>query len=161
MKKILLFVLILVLTVQLFVPLYMIWERYDILKNGTEVKFEITMYDPYDAFRGRYVSIRARNVSGTGEGRYGVLAVDESGLARVSQVESVRPKEGLYLVSSEEDYFRFPHDRYYMEETLAPKAEKLISESDDVSITLRVKNGKSVISGLYVKDIPIEAYLTQ
>ena len=67
MKKILLFVLILVLTVQLFVPLYMIWERYDILKNGTEVKFKITMYDPYDAFRGRYVSIRARNVSGTGE----------------------------------------------------------------------------------------------
>ena len=161
MKRILLSVLIVALIVQLFVPLYMIWERYDVLKNGVEVKFDITMYDPYDAFRGRYVSIRARNASAAGEGRYGIVEVRDDGIAVITKVSDEIPKEGLYLTSSDEKRFRFPHDRYYMEEKLAPKAEKLISESDDVSITLRVKNGKSVISGLYVKDIPIEAYLTQ
>ena len=161
MKRILLSILIVALIVQLFVPLYMIWERYDILKNGAEVKFDITMYDPYDAFRGRYVSIRARNALAVDEGRYGIVEVRDDGIAVITKVSEEIPKEGLYLTSSDEKRFSFPHDRYYMEEKLAPKAEKLLRLSDNVYITLRIKNGKSVISGLFVDDTPIEEYLTE
>ncbi|MBQ9985989.1 MAG: GDYXXLXY domain-containing protein [Oscillospiraceae bacterium] len=163
MKKILLPVLILALVIQLFVPSYMIWQRYDVLKSGTEVKFDIGLFDPYDAFRGRYVSIRVEDAIATSfvRGRYGILEIDENGFAKISRVESEPPKEGLYLISSEENYFSFPHNRYYMEETLAPEAEKVIGASAEAYITVRIKNGKSVISGMYIGDVPIEEYLTE
>ena len=57
MKKTLLSVLIITILVQLFVPGYMIWGKYDVLKNGQEVKIKVAPIDPYDAFRGRYVSL--------------------------------------------------------------------------------------------------------
>ena len=165
MRKILLPILILVMIIQLLVPSYMIWNRYDVLKNGEEVKFKVSLYDPYDAFRGRYVSIDVDNEWGGlyeySYGRYGVLKVDEKGFAKIESVSEKVPEGKLYITSSDEDYFYFPHDRYYMEETLAPKAEKAIEKVDNAYITVRIKNGKSVISGLYINGIPVEEYVSE
>ena len=36
MKKTLLFVLMLTVIVQIFVPVYTIWEKYDVLRNGAK-----------------------------------------------------------------------------------------------------------------------------
>ena len=163
MKKSLLFVLIITVLIQIFVPAYMIWGKYDVLKTGEEVKIKVAPIDPYDAFRGRYVSLWYDfDLSYEDrQGKYGILEIDEDGFASVGKVVSDEPEEGIYLTSRSEDYFSIPLDRYYMEETMAPKAEQMISEEKEAYVTIRIKGDKSVLSGLYVDDKPVEELLAE
>ena len=163
MKKTLLSVLIITIFVQILIPSYMIWNKYDVLKNGTEVKIKVAPIDPYDVFRGRYVSLWYDNELEylQRQGKYGILEIDEEGFAIVKKAVKKQPENGLYLTSKDDDYFYFPLDRYYMEETLAPKAEEMISEENNAYVTVRIKGDKSVLSGLYIDGKPIEEVLTQ
>ena len=163
MKKTLLSILIVTIVVQIFIPAYMIWGKYDVLKHGEEVKFRVAPIDPYDAFRGRYVSLRYEHDLSYGErqGQFGVLEIGEDGFATVKKVTREQPKGELYLVSKDEDYFNIPLNRYYMEETLAPKAEDMISEEKEAYVTIRIKGDKAVLSGLYIDGNPVEKILTE
>ena len=163
MKKTLLSVLIITILVQILLPAYMIWGKYDVLKNGIEVKIKVEPIDPYDAFRGRYVSLWCESdlYYEQRQGKYGILEVDEDNFATVKKVVKEKPKGELYLTSDDEDYFYYPIERYYMEETLAPKAEEAISEEKEAYVTVRIKGDKSVVSGLYIEDKPVEKFLTE
>ena len=163
MKKTLFSVLIITILVQIFIPAYMIWGKYDVLKNGEEVKIKVAPIDPYDVFRGRYVSLWYDNDLSyeQRQGKYGILEIDEEGFATVKKVEKEQPKDELYLTSQNEDYFYIPLDRYYMEETLAPKAEEMISGEKEAYVTIRIKGDKSVLSGLYIDGKPVEKILTE
>ena len=163
MKKTLLSVLIITIFVQILIPSYMIWNKYDVLKNGTEVKIKVAPIDPYDIFRGRYVSLWYDDGLSyeQSQGKYGILEIDEDGFAMVQKVVKEQPKDQLYLTSQNEDYFYIPLDRYYMEETLAPKAEEMISGEKEAYVTIRIKGDKSVLSGLYIDGKPIEEILTE
>lgn len=163
MKKTLLLVLILAIIVQILVPAYMIWEKYNVLKNGDEVKIKVAPIDPYDAFRGRYVSLWYDDDLSYEErnGKYGILEVDEDGFSTVKKVVKEKPEGELYITSKEDDYFYIPLDRYYMEETLAPKAENMLSEEKEAYVTIRIKDDKSVLSGLYFDGKPVEELLSK
>ena len=163
MKKTLLSVLIITILVQILIPAYMIWGKYDVLKNGEEVKIKVAPIDPYDAFRGRYVSLWYDDGLSyeQSQGKYGILEIDEDGFAMVKKVVKEQPKDQLYLTSENEDYFYIPLDRYYMEETLAPKAEEMISREKEAYVTIRIKGDKSVLSGLYIDGKPVEEILTE
>ena len=163
MKKNIIIAVIATVVLQLFVPLYMIWEKYDILRTGEEVKMRVEPLDPYDAFRGRYVSLRYAYDLEYDErrGRYGILEMDEDGFSKIKMVSKERPENGLYLTDKDDDYFTVPLNRYYMEETLAPEAEKAMADGADAYVTIRIKGDKSVISGLYANGMPIEEYLNK
>ncbi len=163
MKKTLLSILILVIFVQILIPAYMIWGKYDVLKNGEEVKIKVAPIDPYDAFRGRYVSLwYDYDVSyELRQGKYGILEIAEDGFAVVKKVVNEKPEDELYLTSKDENHFYIPLDRYYMEETLAPKAEEMLSGEKEAYVTIRIKGDKSVLSGLYVDGKPVEEILTE
>ncbi len=163
MKKTILSILVLTIIVQIFVPVYMIWGKYDVLKNGEEVKIKINPIDPYDAFRGRYVSLWY-NYDLSYEhrkGKYGILEVGEDGFAVVKKVVKEKPEDVLYLTSENENYFYIPLDRYYMEETLAPKAEKILLGEKEAYVTVRIKEDKAVLSGLYIDGKPAEEILAK
>lgn len=162
MKKFLMPLLIIVFAVQIFVPAYTIWERYDVLSTGQEIRMRVEPLDPYDAFRGRYVSLSFvdNNIMYSyNEGKYGVYETDSEGFAVLSYVTNEKPVGETYLVSQHDNYFRVPLDRYYMEENLAPKAEKALSGNAGAYVTVRVKGDKSVISGLYIDGKPAEEWL--
>lgn len=163
MKKTLLSVLILTIFVQILIPAYMIWGKYDVLKNGEEIKVKVAPIDPYDAFRGRYVSLWYDDdmTYEQRQGKYGILEIDENGFAVVKKVVNEKPEDELYLTSKNENYFYIPLDRYYMEETLAPKAEEMLSGEKEAYVTIRIKGEKSVLSGLYIDGKPIEQVLTE
>ena len=163
MKKTVLLVLILAIIVQIAVPAYMIWGKYDVLKNGEEVKIKVAPIDPYDAFRGRYVSLWYDDDLSYEErqGKYGILEIGEDGFATVKKVVKEKPEDELYITSKDDDYFYIPLDRYYMEETLAPKAESMITEEKEAYVTIRIKEDKAVLSGLYIDDKPIEKLLSK
>ena len=158
MKKLLFLALIAVIVIQLSVPVYMIVSKYVILKTGEEFKFWVNPVDPYDAFRGRYVSLFPQQEA-RGDGRYGLIVVDPNGFARISSITSEKPESGAYVKSSKRSRFSLPIDRYYMDEKSAPKAEALTRQrglEQTAYVTVRIKNGALIVSGLYIEGIAIE-----
>lgn len=161
MKKYLMPALIIVILIQLLTPVYMIADKYVVLKTGEEFKFKVYPVDPYDAFRGRYVSLNARQETG-GPGKYGVISVDADGFAYISSISGDKPASGAYVKSGGRSWFSLPIDRYYMDEKLAPKAEALTRQrenGEETYVTVRVKNGELIVSGLFINGVAIEKIL--
>lgn len=160
--------LLVLAVIQIAIPLGGMLRWYDVLNTGMEVKFHVLPLDPYDAFRGRYVTFdldlsseSSAYASAEGYG-YGVLSIDENGYGELEYITNQKPHDCIYIKSGSKGRFRMPIDRYYMEENMAPQAEQLVrnqNEDLDIYITVRVKQGSAVVSGLYVNDIPIEEYL--
>jgi hypothetical protein len=107
MKKWVLYALCAVILIQLFVPAYMIYNKYDILRTGEEFMFRVNPIDPYDAFRGRYVALNARQ-SIRGNGRYGRITVGDDGFAYIDWITENRPASGAFVKSSSRDRFTLP-----------------------------------------------------
>jgi uncharacterized membrane-anchored protein len=171
MKKVLMTALVTVIIIQLAVPAFFVSQKYDILRNGTEYKFEVDLYDPYDAFRGRYLAIypvaqrRIYDTSKTIEGSYGILGVDEEGFAYITEVVKTKP-DGEYIRSKSSRYFELPIERYYTDEELAPELERFFTfgpasrsrKEYPPYVIVRVKNGKAVIQGMYIDGIRMEDF---
>ena len=154
MKKWLMPALIAVIFIQLCVPVYMIANKYAVLKTGEEFKFRVSAVDPYDPFRGRYVAIAVQRAS-YAEGKYGVIEVGEDGFARISSTSDSKPIAGAYVKSGSSRMFLLPIDRYYMDEAFAPRAQAL-TWRENAYVTVRVKNGTLIVSGLFVDGVAIE-----
>ena len=167
MRKVFMAALVLMIVAQLYVPISMMNNRYDILNTGQEYKFKVKPVDPYDAFHGRYVAIRVENenrITGPADKKKGyvVLNTDASGYSHIEKVTDTVP-DGQNYIKVKLGYNGnpdLPFDRYYMEEKLAPEAERIYNSGNkDAYIKVRVKNGVGVIEGLYIEDMRIEEYV--
>jgi uncharacterized membrane-anchored protein len=172
-KPVLLLLLGLVFLAQWLVPVSMIIGRERVLEKGTEVKFRVVPVDPYDPFRGRYVRINVQPIIDEriewphdlkrGEEAFVLLEPDADGFARATAVLAERP-DGLFLKGK----VRWPRsrsvdfglDRYYGNERMAPATERLVGERLQhgavVHIAVRILEGESVITGLFVDGVPVE-----
>lgn len=164
---------------QIASPLYMIVKRESALRNGVPFRFKTAPVDPYDAFRGRYVSLRveadnAARPKGVnlrpGQNIYAHIVVDETGYAKISQITVQKPKNSDFLTanvrysSGDEVFLDLPIDRYYMNEAAAPRAEQVYREfsgrnNNDAYVTVRIKDGFAVVEGLYIGGRRIEEVL--
>ncbi len=166
---------------QLAVPASMIMGHEAVLAYGTPYQFKCRTIDPYDPFRGRYVTLSFDQEevpvapgSSVGEkGRaYASLTVDSEGWAHVTSLSDTPPSHGDYLLV---DGFYFdgdkmrvtlPFDRYYMNEFDAPAAERAyfdharVGESG-VHAVVRVYKGKGIVEALYIGDMRVEDYIKQ
>jgi uncharacterized membrane-anchored protein len=172
--------LILVCIIQLYVILAVIVSHEKTLKLGKQYKFKCAPIDPYDPFRGRYVSLNIED--GTvevltkkkfqkGEKVYAVLQGSKDGYTSISEIVRTKPKHENYFITKikykvwsvqpdlekkhEKILIELPFDRYYMEEDMAPKAERLYlrhvkSEKKGAYITVRIRNGKVVLEDLFI-----------
>ena len=185
-RKYLIGLFICLISLQIAIPISMIVKREDTLKNGISFKFKVVPIDPYDAFRGRYVALRVELTDTSyphtmilekEQKVFAQLSSDENGFAKISQISLKKPKDSVYLIATV-GYFTIdsgsivhlvlPMDRYYMQENLAPRAEKLYREHNnwfsrkgDVYITVKIKNAFVVIDGLYIGNQRIEDILKQ
>lgn len=179
MKKTLVIGTFCIFLVQLAIPFSMIAKHELILKNGEQFKFKTAPVDPYDAFRGRYVAldIEADKIpvqKGTyfesGKMVYAKISVDENGFAKFSEASLNKPQKGPYLFTKVSHtyggfmYIETPFAKYYMEETKAPKAEKLYQthssgKESDAYITVRIKDGFGVVENLFVAGKKVEEAL--
>lgn len=160
--------------VQLAVPAGMILRREGVLNRGVEFKIRTQPVDPYDAFRGRFVRLGFDNATvplpagaklANGQKAYAILETDAAGFATVPSVSFTKPDTEAYLKvrlrysEPGKAAIIWPFDRYYMEETAAPKAEQAYRQrarSSSAYITVRVSGGTGVITGLYIDGKPIE-----
>jgi uncharacterized membrane-anchored protein len=167
---------------QLGVPVSMIARREATLRDGRVFRFKTQPVDPYDAFRGRYVTVRAAENAGLmREGEaceprqkvYAVLDEDEDGFARIKEIATERPEGNDYIAVRASGgrvavggkvHVRWPFGRYYMNEELAPRAEHVYREhsrrgKQDAYIAVRVRSGFAVLEELYVGGKAIADFL--
>ena len=166
--------------VQIGVVLFQIMNYEKILKEGESFYFKVLPLDPYDPFRGRYVTLRFENATkaplAQGQNKknqslgYAILEHQEK-LDRVKEITFVKPKEGSFLEvninenrqknASSTVYFSLPYDRFYMREDVAPKAEKVLGlrSGIEVKAKLKVLNGKGVIEELLVGEISLSEFV--
>lgn len=179
MSRLLGLALAILFLLQLAVPASMIAGREMTLHHGKQYRFRTAPVDPYDPFRGRYVSLNlmanrvARPEGLKLESRqkvYALLAVDEKGFAYCRELVTGRPTAGDYLAvrvtwwNQEIVDLKLPFDRYYAEEELAPEIERAYRansrrDKQEAYITVRVRNGNGVLEELYIKDLPVSEYL--
>lgn len=180
-KGILLVVFILVALVQLYIPAKMISDKNDVLETGTEFKFRTAPLDPEDPFRGKYITLTYRENTiriddpynwSPGETAYVLIGTDPEGFARLDSVRKDPPMGNadfiqveLRTVTDLTLTLDFPFDRFYMEETKAPRAEEAYFEAqqDSSQVTyalVNVKDGDAVlkdvvINGVSVRDLTV------
>jgi uncharacterized membrane-anchored protein len=161
---------------QLSVPASMLWHRQRALSEGRAFKFKTAPVDPEDAFRGRYVALRFeeqqapwkdKEPATNGQKVYAVIETGTNGFARIAWATAQQPTGGDYIQThvswvepKGEVHLSFPFDRFYMEESLAPNAEKAYREHNrrtqqDAYAVVRVLDGLGVIENLYVGGKPI------
>jgi uncharacterized membrane-anchored protein len=141
------------------VPCYTIFRHHDILRTGDRYLMEVGAIDPYDPFRGRYVTISPL-VSGLSRwgSNDGVRLVKGSDdiVTEALTGETANPGSPGYVK-------RLRIDRYYMNEKIAPLVEARQFEwrEDDVFLLdIRVKNGNFAIEGLYINGVAAETIVT-
>ncbi|WP_263834032.1 GDYXXLXY domain-containing protein [Sulfurospirillum oryzae] len=175
--------------VQLGAILFQMMSYERILKEGEVFYFKVLPLDPYDPFRGRYVTLRFENATKaplasnesmdeTSPKGYALLEHQEKGDA-IKEVRFSKPANGHFLEvnvqyinqgsvpkSAEKPehanvYFSLPFDRFYMREDIAPKAEKVLRARSGVSVKakLRVLGGKGVIEDLVVGETPLSQFV--
>lgn len=186
-SKPLFFLYVAVAMVQLAVPVDQIRIREDILRNGTAYKFRTAPVDPSDAFRGRYVALSYADTLAPfrpgesllfGNPAYVVLNKDAQGFANFGELSPHPPNQGDFLRVTFQggaggDHtgkasFRLPFDRFFMEESKAPRAEAAYwrqgnrrrpTEAPPTYVLVRVKDGRGVIEDLFIDNRPIRDFL--
>ena len=171
---------------QVAVPVRMIAQREAILRLGQAYKFRTAPVDPYDAFRGRFVwlgyeqnharwreetepNLRSTAYARVEEGQDGFAVIREVGLRPPTSGDYVRVEQihRGWGTNSASVYFTLPFDRYYMEETAAPRAERAYWEhlnrrgqtNHNTYAVVRIKDGNAALENLYVDDQPIAEFL--
>jgi uncharacterized membrane-anchored protein len=168
------------------VPVRMIAQREATLRLGRAYRFRTAPVDPYDAFRGRFVWLgyEQNHARWRGEAEpsprsmaYALVEEGQDGFAFIREVELRPPTSGDFVrveqvyrgwgTNSGVVYFTLPFDRYYMEETEAPRAERAYSEhsnrrgqtNHNTYAVVRIKDGDAVLENLYVDAQPITEIL--
>lgn len=181
MKKYILFVCFgLMVIAQWFMPVQMIFGKEKIIRQGKEFRFLTRPYDPYDAFRGKYIdlafeqtSIRVKDFTADyGENVYAIIGKDSSGFAILTDVTREIPTATTDFIKVKVSYaypdsngvsavnIYYPFDRFYMEESKASFADAAYLEaSRDTSMVtyaiVHVLNGDAVIRDVYIDGVPI------
>jgi uncharacterized membrane-anchored protein len=163
------------------VPVFMITRYEGVLDQGKLYRFyQVRPVDPHDFFRGQYVTLNFRedNIDQPGASEeferggtaYIALTTDSLGFAKVKRAFS-SPPEGEDYFEAEVKYVyddrlmvRFPFERYYMNEKMAPLAEqeyntRMRDRNDSVFIDVRVFEGKAVLENVLINRIPLREYL--
>ncbi|MEI6082785.1 MAG: GDYXXLXY domain-containing protein [Verrucomicrobiota bacterium] len=180
-------VLIVVAAGQLAIPAYLIHRQETTLREGRAYKFKTAPVDPYDAFRGRYVALRYEQDHAPWPGTNQVLRqqrayarVEEGvdGFALVREVTPRPPVTGDFFkvqanyagwgTNAGTVYFTMPFDRYYMEETKAPKAEQVYRANNrrgqtnqNTYAVVRIRQGHAALENLFVAGQPITEMLRE
>lgn len=176
----------LVMILYIWFPYSMIADQQKILKKGEVFRFRPQPVDPYDAFRGRYITLsfvdqriaypNAQEVFNYDDKIYVQLEKDSLGYVYFSNPAFEKPeglnylKTSIWNINENEILIAVPENLqvYYLNEKLAPLAEKRFMEltptpadSNQVNVYLdaRVLNGEVLIEELYFEGVPVAEYL--
>lgn len=180
-KTIIISAFLLLCLIQLAIPISMIYEKEVIVQEGNTYKFRTRPIDPYDPFRGKYITLsfrqRGLKVSNFNEWKsrdvgFFPIAKDEQGFAIVKSPLLNKPKSGDYLelkvhTTNWNDstlYYKLPFTRFYMNEEEALNAEleyrkvNRDRKKENAYAVVKINEGEAVledviIGGISAKDL--------
>ena len=192
MKKTLISLLGVLVLAQLAVLASMIRGRERILLEGEAFRFKTRPIDPADPFRGRYVWLGfeenyiplpqgATTDLNDRETIYATITNDAEGFAHFDGWDRDRPAAGAFLKTrylgdhtiwnevAKQSIRKglniaIPFDRYYMDESKAPRAEQAVREatrSTNCWATVRILNGKAVVEDVVAQGQSLRTLTTR
>ena len=171
---------------QWLLPLSGIWQHERVIARGTVVRIECGAPDPYDPLRGRYLAVRpvesrVPKPEGMAERDavpvWATLVTGEDGLSRIESL-SLEPVSGptvIRLVAKwqhwagaprrETVFVEWPFDRFYLNERLAPDADKLVAErfrdGKRTVAEVRLLDGQAVLTDILLDGVSVRELVKQ
>jgi uncharacterized membrane-anchored protein len=148
------------------VPVWSIWQHERVIEKGEHVRLRCRAPDPYDPLRGRYLAVALEpshvptpldQVIKRDMKIYLLLEPGADGVSQVTGVTATKPTSGVWMAAHaagvyESIQIRWPFDRYYLNENLAPQADvwlaKMRTSNELVTAEIRVLNGRAVLVDL-------------
>ena len=183
MKTLGIILFVLLCLIQLAVPSKMAFAQEDVLSSGHEYRFRTAPVDPYDPFRGKYVTLRfdaedyATKSTGTwtrGEAAYVVLGTDSAGFAIVTSVHRQEPQGDVDYVLAKIQYvyegsihLDYSFNRFYMDENKAPLAEQRyinanrLSSIQEAYAVVYVKKGEAALKDVMIDGVSLRILAAQ
>lgn len=168
---------ILVVGFQIFIPARLIWQQENILVTGKSFKFKTAPIDPNDPFRGKFITLRFENDElktdspnknlNPAQEIFVTIEENEEGFAIPSAISAFQPDHTqdyltahIAYIANDHIVIQYPFDRFYMEETKAPKAERLYFDAarDSTQIAyalVKVKSGQSVLEDVFINGVSV------
>lgn len=177
-------IFLLLVAAQWAIPLDMIRSSNLILTEGKPFRFKCAPIDPNDPFRGKYITLSfeaeqylmdSALAPQPGETVWLRMTTDSAGYAKIASLTENKPENlgdymetevSTYLMEGDSSlvFFIFPFERFYLEETKAPKAEALYQENlqgqNATSYALiYLLNGEARIQEVYLDGKPLSELL--
>lgn len=170
--------LIIVVAAQLAFPVYMIVTNEIVFAKGTLYNFRVAPRDPYDPFRGRYVTVRVlddevsvNTAFAIGDMAYASIDTFND-YSTISALSLEKPEWGDYLevrirnvTKTDSGYIAtidYPFDRIFMNEKIAPLVDTAFSSYKEVVyISVSVKDGKATPQKLFFDGIEAEKFVKE
>lgn len=186
--------LVLLFALQWAVPWSVIHRSQGTLAEGIEYRFRTAPVDPVDPFRGRFVvldfevarmPVDDASTYASDAPMYAPIRVGGDGFAELLPPQKKPPAAGdylrvqVYVVGDSELSLALPFDRYYLDESLAPRAEQLYrdrnqrrpdatlqqSEAEAAQlptyVTVRVRDGHAVLDQLVIDGRPLAEWFAE
>jgi len=170
-------VLIILLAGQAAFPVFTIIKSELALNSGAEYKFLVRPADPYDPFRGRYVTLMFENSTAKAfavlkynEMADGVLSVDNDGFSYVSELhrhKAVKSNDTVVSVritgktlKNAETRFEYLNNKLFMNEKIAPAVDRAMrAYKGKIYVKASMKNGDMILKGLYFDGVEASEYV--
>lgn len=180
MKALPLILFALISLAQWAAPLSQIFRYEQTLAKGTLIRLKCSAPDPYDPLRGRYLAVQPEQDDATvakgaklrsGQHAYATLKTGTDGLTTLGELFAEPPASGDYVrvtvrwESEGKAHIEWPFDRFYLNEALAPEADKWFAESirgsKGVIAEVRVHHGTAVLENLTFDGLSFREILKQ
>jgi len=170
-------VLIILLAGQAAFPVYTIIKSELALNSGAEYKFLVRPADPYDPFRGRFVTLMFENSTAKAfavlkynEMADGVLFVDKDGFSYVSELykhKTVKSSDAVVTVritgkisKNAGTRFEYLNNKLFMNEKIAPAVDRAMrAYNGKIYVKASVKNGDMILKNLYFDGVEASEYV--
>lgn len=164
---------LLAVIVQLSVPVYMVWNYYQVVNRGEKIRLEVNPVDPVDLFCGRYVSLHVPELGKAvpldeslkpGDRAYVYFETPPGERYAKMTAIGTEPRPGAMRIELEyvsgsggRASFETNLTRFYLDERFAPEVERMVRRSTNTnlppaSIEVAIKGGTAIITQLYIGD---------
>lgn len=134
-------------------------------------EFKVTGRDPYDPARGRFLALAVHPVKLDDKLRYkagyfAVLGKDKDNYASIVDIVSAPDGRSCVKLVKAYSYIRYPFERFYINEELAPAAEKVFNDAVAAKkrcvLSVRVyPDGASAVNDLLIDNVSIKKLAMQ
>lgn len=162
------------------VPLSQIRSYERTLTTGKLIRLKCDAPDPYDPLRGRFLAVLPEQRTAAKPEKmelqsnmpvYATLTTGADGLATITQLSPEPPASGDYVrlrttyVYGDTVSIKWPFDRFYINEKLAPEADKWFAENirsaTGVVAEVRLLDGHAVLADLTFDGKPFRELLRE